>query len=263
MITSLQNTNIKHIIKLKKKSERQALNESIIDGGKAIFTAIKFNVNILGIYYFISSENSENKHLIETANAKKIPLIEVSKQVFQKMSYGDIDEGFIAHIKTENMSLNELKIENNPLFIILENVEKPGNIGAILRTSDALKCSGVIVCDPLTDLYNPNIIRSSRGACFCVPYVSADKNEVKNFLKANNIQCVTLTPDGKNIYLDHNFKIPVAILAGNEHKGVSPDFKNEDIQTLYIPMLGEMDSLNVSVAITVVLYECFRQRRNL
>jgi RNA methyltransferase, TrmH family len=256
MIISPQNEHIKNLSRLRNKQAREKSGTILLDGKKIIQIAIESGIEIKSVYYSCPDNEMD---FLKFLNKKQTPVFEVSKGVFSKISYGDIDTGFVAEAFVKEKSLESFPKYSNPLYIILENLEKPGNIGAILRTADAIGVSGLIVCDPKTDLYNPNIIRASIGTCFTVPYVSAKLAELKKFIKDRHLTCFALTPRGEKKYLDCNFKRPSAIIAGNEHDGLSDGWLNDGTETVFIPMQGTADSLNVSVAVTVVVYEAFRQ----
>jgi len=159
-------------------------------------------------------------------------------------------------------SLEKIKLSQNPLIIVLEAVEKPGNLGAILRTADAAGADAILVCDPLTDIFNPNTIRSSLGCVFSVPVVACSSHEAIHWLKSKSIQIFTTYLEASINYLDANYTQPTAIVSGTESTGLSQQWINAADQNLIIPMLGIADSLNVSVSTAIVLFEALRQRRS-
>jgi TrmH family RNA methyltransferase len=185
---------------------------------------------------------------------------EVSLPVFQKMAYREHSDGILALVRTKSHTLGDLNLSNNPFVIVLEAVEKPGNLGAILRTADAAGADAVIICDPLTDVYNPNVIRSSVGCVFTVPLAVATGSDVFSFLKENEMQIFAAELQASRWYQDTDFTRPSAIIMGTEADGLT-DFwiENADAR-IKIPMRGIIDSLNVSVSTAVLTFEAMRQR---
>lgn len=261
IISSLKNSKIQHLVKLRKKNIRLEYEEILIDDLKAIMEAFNHKIEIISAY--ISEPNqftSDYSTCLKLLISKEVQIVSLPAKVFKKISYGDIETGIIVHAKTpEGRTLEDLSTSKGSLFIILDNLEKPGNIGAILRSCDAVNCTAVISYDQKTDLFNPNIIRASKGTCFSVPFINADFQEILTFIKNNQIDLYTLTPDGSNHYLKANFTGSAAILAGNEHLGVSKEWRSHS-KTLFIPMLGTIDSLNVAQSVTILVYEALRQK---
>jgi TrmH family RNA methyltransferase len=184
----------------------------------------------------------------------------VTLAVFEKISYRDNPDGWLGIFPIPKMALEDLKISKTPLVIVAESVEKPGNLGAILRTADAARVDGVIVCDPRVDLWNPNVIRASRGAVFTVPTVEVDSSTALAWLKSRKMRVLAATPSADVLYTDVDLKDPVAITVGTEDEGLT-DFwmQNADIK-VKIPMMGKINSLNVSIATALITYEAVRQR---
>jgi len=188
----------------------------------------------------------------------------VSSQVYEKIAYRGTTEGIIAIVKTRHLSLNELSSKSatqSPLYVVLESVEKPGNLGAILRSADAAGVTAVIVCDPLTDLYNPNLIRSSIGAVFTVPVVACTSEACISFLKENGVQILTAQLQDSHLYYDQDMTQPTAIVMGTEATGLTNQWREAADAHIRIPMLGRLDSLNVSVSAAILMYEAIRQRK--
>jgi TrmH family RNA methyltransferase len=188
----------------------------------------------------------------------------VSSQVYEKIAYRGTTEGIIAIVKTRHLSLNELSSKSatqSPLYVVLESVEKPGNLGAILRSADAAGVTAVIVCDPLTDLYNPNLIRSSIGAVFTVPVVACTSEACISFLKENGVQILTAQLQDSHLYYDQDMTQPTAIVMGTEATGLTSQWREAADAHIRIPMLGRLDSLNVSVSAAILMYEAIRQRK--
>ena len=186
--------------------------------------------------------------------------ISVNRAVFEKISYRENPDGWLGVFPTPKISIDDLKLSSSPLIIVAESVEKPGNLGAILRTADAAHVDALIVSDPRTDIYNPNVVRASRGTLFTVPTVEASNQDTLTFLRRNGIKILAATPQAVSVYTDQNMREPLAVAVGTEDQGLT-DFwmKEADIQ-VKIPMLGKVNSLNVSIATALIVYEAVRQR---
>ena len=213
------------------------------------------------IYFSLSfSQKSENKDILEALSANSKEIFVLDDKVFEKIAYGDRGEGVLAVCPQPQRVFNDLTLSKNPLIIVLEGLEKPGNLGAVFRTCDGAGVDAVIVCENATDLYNPNTIRASLGTIFSVPAVEGSIKETLLFLKQNNIRICTTLPDAKKLYTEIDMKIPLALVMGSEQKGLSDQWKIQGNDSSRIPMKGQADSLNVSVSTAVVLYEAIRQR---
>ena len=186
---------------------------------------------------------------------------EVTSEVYAKMAYRGGTEGVIATVRTRNLGLADLRTEGSPLYIVLESVEKPGNLGAVLRSADAAGADGVIACDPLCDIYNPNVVRASIGAIFTVPTVEASSEETIKWLKSNNIQILTAQLQDSSPYYNTPMLGGTAIVMGTESTGLSQPWRKAADAHIMIPMAGRLDSLNVSVSAAVLLFEAIRQRQ--
>ena len=187
-------------------------------------------------------------------------VFQVSRNVYEKIAYRGSTEGIIAEMKYRERRLEDIKLSENPLVIVLESVEKPGNLGAVLRSADAAGADAVIICDPLTDLYNPNLIRASIGAIFSRQVAAATSEETISWLKANNIQILTAQLQDSSLYYDTPMTGPTAIVMGTESTGLTDIWRKSADKHIRIPMLGALDSLNVSVSAAILLFEAVRQR---
>ena len=185
---------------------------------------------------------------------------QVSRNVYEKIAYREGTEGIIAEMKYKDRRLEDIKLSENPLIVVLESVEKPGNLGAVLRSADAAGADAVIICDPLTDLYNPNLIRASIGAIFSRQVAAATSEETISWLKANNIQILTAQLQDSSLYYDTPMTGPTAIVMGTESTGLTDIWRKAADKHIRIPMLGALDSLNVSVSAAILLFEAVRQR---
>tara|TARA_R110002050_G_scaffold118625_1_gene236081 strand:- start:7830 stop:8639 length:810 start_codon:yes stop_codon:yes gene_type:complete len=261
-ISSLQNPLIKSVLVLKEKSrERKKTGEFILEGTREFQLALKGNYHIQIVFFneVISSEEKIREILKDSQQHPE--LIIVSKEVYQKIAYRETTEGIVALAKAKSHNLSDLNFKTeNPLILVAEAPEKPGNIGALLRTADAAKLDAVIIANPKGDLYNPNIIRSSIGCVFTNNIATGSTEEVINFLKKNNISmyCAALTASKK--YTKINFSKPSAIIVGTEATGLSDEFLSNSTQNIIIPMEGEIDSMNVSVSAAIIIFEAKRQR---
>ncbi len=189
-------------------------------------------------------------------------IIEVSKEVYAKVSYREGTEGIIAEVRVPERKLEGLVLPENPLVVVLESVEKPGNLGAVLRSADAAGADAVLVCDPLTDLWNPNLIRASIGAAFTVPTVACSTEEAIAFLQARGIRILTAQLQDSSLYYDCDMTVGTALVMGTESTGLTDRWRQAADAHIRIPMLGRLDSLNVSVSAAILLFEAVRQRSN-
>ena len=187
-------------------------------------------------------------------------VFQVSRNVYEKIAYREGTEGIIAEMKYKDRRLEDIKLSENPLIVVLESVEKPGNLGAVLRSADAAGADAVIICDPLTDLYNPNLIRASIGAIFSRQVAAATSEETISWLKANNIQILTAQLQDSSLYYDTPMTGPTAIVMGTESTGLTDIWRKAADKHIRIPMLGALDSLTVSVSAAILLFEAVRQR---
>ena len=195
------------------------------------------------------------------ALASVSPVITLPEPLYRKVAYRESTEGIIAIAKYKSLTLADLQFPEHPLIMVLESVEKPGNLGAVLRSADAAHADAVLVCDPLTDLYNPNLIRASIGAVFTVPTVACTSEEAIAFLQERDIQILTAQLQDSSLYYDVDMKRGTALVMGTESTGLTPVWRKAASAHIRIPMLGRLDSLNVSVCAAILLYEAVRQRQ--
>ncbi len=263
-INSLQNSNIKNVVRLRTSRGRKVNNLTIVEGWNEVSKALEAKVEFKEVYIC-------NKYLNKYADAKavvnkflllKVNIYEVSEEVFQKMSFGNRKEGILAVCQLKFFTFEDLKIKSNPFYLVLEGVEKPGNLGAIFRTCDGADVDGVIICDGCSDIYNPNVIRASIATVFSMKFIISSNEEAYDFLKLNNIMTYASLPDAKDIYFKKDFKGASAIVLGNEHSGLSDFWKKKADAKIRIPMSGIADSLNVSSSAAILTYEILRQRNS-
>lgn len=259
VISSIQNSFIKKLFLLKEKSrERKKTGLFLIEGQRELSLAIKGNFKIDTLLYYPELvSNTQLKQFISISR----DVIEISKEVFQKLAHRDTTEGVIAVSKSKSHQIANLQLEHkNPLILIAEAPEKPGNIGAILRTADAANVDAVIIANPKTDLYNPNIIRSSVGCVFTTRIVMGSTIEIIEFLNKNNINTYCAALQASIEYQTQDYTKATAIVVGTEANGLTEEWLKASTQNIIIPMQGEIDSMNVSVAAGILIFEAKRQR---
>ncbi len=259
MITSSQNEHIKNLIRLRERRTRDKSSTFLIEGYRELSRAKDFVIEIL---YFASEHflGDNERELIDEIAGRGAEIVRLSESLFSKVSYRDRPDGLIAIAQQEHSTLSDLPEKETPFFLLGEAIEKPGNLGTMLRSADAVGVDGVIVCDPRTDIFNPNVVRASVGTLFTQPVVQATTKETLQFLRERGIAIVATTPQADLLYTDVDFTQPVAIAAGTEQLGLSEEYlRNADIK-VRIPMCGVADSLNVASATTLILYEVLRQR---
>ncbi len=255
-IISAQNPYIKSLVLAQEKAKvRKQSGTFLIEGMREIELASKGHYTfetILIVPELLDKSFKESNFQCE--------IIEISKDVFRKLAYRDTTEGILAVAKTKSLQLSELKLSKNPLLLVVEAIEKPGNIGAMLRTADAAKLDAVIIANPKTDLYNPNIVRSSVGCLFTNQIATGSTKEVISFLKEKNIAFYSATLQNSTSYTTQDYTTPTALVVGTEDTGLSKPWRDEATQNIIIPMQGEIDSMNVSVAAAILIFEAKRQR---
>lgn len=261
-LTSLQNLQVKNLVKLRQRRQRDKQGLFLIDGVRALTLAIKASFDIDTLFF---DEAQSNLMLISLAQSANIKLQPVSSEVFQKIGYGHNPDGHLGLAVQADLSLQKLQLPastqgKQALFVVAEGLEKPGNLGAILRSADAAGITGLIVCDSKTDIYNPNVIRASQGTFFTVPLAVSEAQILIQWLHENHIRVLAATPAGDQLYSDVNLREPIALAIGSEHAGLTDTWLNET--SIYIPMQGQGDSLNVAQSATVLMFEAVRQRVN-
>lgn len=261
-ITSLQNPKVKYLLKLRQKRTRDQNKQYLIEGYRELLRAYEGQTSIESLFICRDLFLGENEQaLINGFEDRGVEIIECSSSVFERISYRDRPDGLLALAKQEPLSLDKLRFKNKvPCVILAVQIEKPGNLGTILRSADAVGADAVIVVDHVTDIYNPNVIRASVGTLFTQPVIQVKSSEVYTWLKANEIQIVASSPDAKMNYTDANFAKPTAILVGSEQYGLEDHWFEKADLSVSIPMKGAADSLNAATSTTVLLYEVLRQR---
>lgn len=266
-IESVQNPKIKLLADLQAKSrERRSSGLFVVEGVREILHCISSGYKVKSL--FVCPE------ITGDAGIKKLEgirdegtIFEVSARVYDKIAYRGGTEGMIAEFAAKNFTLDDLGNlidgkKENPLVIVLESVEKPGNLGAVLRSADAAGADAVIICNPLTDLFNPNLIRASIGAVFTVPTVCCTTAEAICWLKRRNYGILTAQLQDSDLYYDSDMTGSTAIVMGTESTGLGQEWREAATSHIRIPMLGRLDSLNVSVSAAILLFEAIRQRQS-
>lgn len=256
-ITSTQNPKVKNLLALEKPRERRKQCLFVIEGIKEIKMALQAGYKIGNLFF---CDEMITPRELQTLGASEKLLIPVSKEVFDKIAVRENSGGVLAVAEQKTHRLDQLKLSATPLLLILESVEKPGNLGAILRTADAAGADAVIICDPQTDFYNPNVIRSSIGCLFTVPVASATTEDTLAWLKKNNIAIYCTYLKASKPYHQTDYTKPCAIVMGTESTGLSERWVESSTSNIIIPMQGHIDSMNVSTAAAVVIFEARRQR---
>lgn len=255
-ITSLQNPRVKHLVKLRDdKRTRNADGLMLVEGYDEIQLALAAGH---APQTLLSSPELASRQL----TFPSAETLTVSRPVFEKISYRENPDGWLAVFPIPRINLeSESLLSENPLIIVAESIEKPGNLGAILRTADATGVDAILLCDPRVDPWNPNVVRASRGTVFSVPVVETDNASALEWLKRGNLQIFAATPAADALYTDVNLRAPVAIAVGTEDEGLTDFWLSNADMKVKIPMTGRVNSLNVSVSTALIVYEVLRQRR--
>ena len=273
MITSTQNPRIKHLLLLQQKSsQRKAEGLFVVEGRREVEHCIAagFTLRTAFVCEEIAQPPSCSPEveglpgkppLGEVWWGSGVEIVPVSPNVYERIAYRGGTEGIVAVVEERRLGLRDLQLSASPLIVVLESVEKPGNLGAVLRSADAAGADAVIVCDPLTDLYNPNLIRSAVGAVFTVPCVTCTTEECIAFFKEKGIRILTAQLQDSRLYYDTPMTDGTAIVMGTEATGLTDQWRKAADAHIRIPMLGRLDSLNVSVSAAILLFEAVRQRQ--
>ncbi len=258
IITSLHNPTVKNLVKLRQRRERDRQKLLLIDGARALRLALH-NAFPMTTIYFAEPVAPVHADLLQQARGAGVVLQAVTAAVFHKIGYGDNPDGVLGVAPQPSGCLADLPCPAVPLYLIAEGLEKPGNLGAILRSADAAGVTGLIVCEGQTDIWNPNVIRASQGAFCTVPMVVATAVETQRWLHQYPLQLLAATPSASRLYTEVDLRLPSALILGAEHTGLSPMWHSAT--PIRIPMAGQVDSLNVAQAASIILFEAIRQRR--
>ena len=262
-LTSHANPRIKAVVRLRERRERETTGLTVVDGAREIGRALDAGVEVVEAFVSVPMATGEAARgviaRLEAALAGP-RVARVSRDLIEKVAFGDRSEGLVAVVRTPTIGLEDLHLPDPPLVAVLEGVEKPGNLGAVLRSADGAGLDAVIAADPRTDLFNPNAIRASLGTIFAVPVASATTAETLGWLRAHGFRIVTARVDGSVLHTDADLTGPLAIVLGSEAGGLTAAWEAPDVVPVRLPMRGTADSLNVSVAAAVLFYEALRQR---
>jgi len=261
LITSLQNPLIKNVLLLSEKPrERRNQNLIVIEGLRENRLALSSGFFLTVLLYCKEFIDGNSLADLTRNTDLSFEFIEVPSEIYNRMAYRKGHEGVIALAVPKRITFGELKLRKNPLILVLETVEKPGNLGALLRTTDAANLDAVIICDPQTDIYNPNAIRSSIGCIFTMPIVTGTSEETIEWLHAKKIKSFGTALTAKQFYHESDFTQPAAIIMGSEASGLSETWLKAADTLVKIPMSGKIDSMNVSTSAAIVIFEALRQR---
>lgn len=262
LITSTQNPRIKHLLALQQKSQqRRKEGLFVVEGKRELEHCMEAELKVRTLFVCPRIAGTQEDAPDWGQMCPGAEVIQIAPQLYERIAYRGSTEGVMAIVEARELTLQDLRLPDNPLVVVLERVEKPGNLGAVLRSADAAAADCVIVCDTPTDLYNPNLIRSSIGAIFSVPCVSCRSEECIAFLKQRGIQILTAQLQDSHLYYDTPMTQGTAIVMGTEATGLTPIWRQAADAHIRIPMLGRLDSLNVSVSAAILLFEAVRQRQ--
>ena len=263
-ITSSTNPRIKELVKLREAKARRERGLTIVDGIREVSRAVEAGAAVKELYVCPELYEGQGQgnvaEVITKVSSRKIPVYDISSEIFQKVAFGERAEGVLAVCQPKLSTLGDIKKKKDCLLMIVEAVEKPGNLGAILRTCDAAGVDALLVSGHSTDIFNPNVIRASLGTVFTVPVVQADPKDIVTFLKKNQVKIFATTPDTSKISTKSDLRGSVAIIVGSEKEGLSGFWLDHADVKISIPMKGKADSLNAAVTAAVVAYEAVRQR---
>lgn len=257
-ITSARNERIRQVLELQEKSRtRRALGLFVVEGRRELEHCLEAGYELDSVFWCPEILPELPQELIGD-----VPVSELTAELYGKIAYRGGTEGLVARVKARPHTLEDLTLKENPLIVVLESVEKPGNLGAVFRSADAAGADAVIICDPLTDLYNPNLIRSSIGGVFTVQSAVCDSASAISWLKARGMKILTAQLQDSSWYYDVDMKGGTAIVIGTEATGLTEQWREAADAHIRIPMLGALDSLNASVSAAILLFEAVRQRNS-
>jgi len=260
-ITSRQNPRVKEAVRLRERRHREKQGRILIDGVRELTRAIDAGVAMQKVFVCEPlCTGDDARRLLAVLPDCGAEVLEVTGPVFDKLAFGDRSEGMLGVAEMPRPTLEDLRLPESPLVAVLEGVEKPGNVGAVLRSADAAGISALIVADARTDLFNPNAIRASLGTIFAMPVCAASTEDTLDWLRSRGLAIFAARVDGSVPYTDADYRGPAALVLGSEAEGLSPAWTGDDVAGVRLPMLGVADSLNVSATAAVMFYEALRQR---
>ncbi len=260
-ITSLQNPHVKNAVRLRDRRHREKQGQILIDGARELRRAMDGGVQLIEVFVCEPlCRSQEARQLLATLPSTGAVVYSVAELVFGRLAFGDRAEGVLGVAAMPEATLDRLRLPELPLVAVLEGVEKPGNVGAVLRSADAAGLSALIAADPQTDLYNPNAVRASLGTIFSMPVASATVADALRWLRRHDLAIFAARVDGPIPYTEADFRGPAAIVLGSEAQGLTAAWSGPEVTAIRLPMRGVADSLNVSATAAVLFYEALRQR---
>ena len=260
-LASPSNPRIKAAARLRERRQRDATGLTLVDGARELRRALESGVEV--VEAFVCEPllaGADARAALDALRARGVALTSTTETAFAKLAFGDRAEGLVAVVRVPSLALDHLRLPAEPLIVVIEGVEKPGNVGAVLRSADGAGVDAVIAASPRTDLANPNVIRASAGTIFAVPMAAAPTDEVVAWLRERRVRILAARVDGTLAYTAADLTGPLAIVVGSEAEGLTDAWHGPGIETIHLPMLGIADSLNVSVSAAVLAYEASRQR---
>lgn len=261
VLTSFANPRVKAATALRDRRARERAGLTVVDGSREIRRALDAGAEVVEAFSCESLlAGPDARAALDLLQARGVVVQPTSEPVFAKLAFGERAEGLVAIIRIPSTALTDLELRADPLVTVIEGVEKPGNIGAVLRSADGAGVDAVIAATPRTDLYNPNAIRASAGTIFTVPVAAAPAIQVLTWLRARGLRVIAARVDAARLYTEMDLTGPLAVVLGAEADGLTETWAADDIEPVRLPMLGVADSLNVSVSAAILLYEARRQR---
>jgi TrmH family RNA methyltransferase len=261
LLTSTANPRVKAAVALRDRRERDRTGLTVVDGAREVRRGLEGGATV--VEAFICEPlmaDADARAVLDRLGVTGAPVHSVSESVFARISFGERAEGVVAIVRIPSLDLAQLVLPDDPLVVVVEGVEKPGNVGAVLRSADGAGADAVVAADARTDLFNPNAIRSSLGTAFSMPMAAASTTDTLGWLRANSLRIVAARVDAERLYTDADLSGPLAIALGAESDGLSAAWSGQSIEAVRLPMAGIADSLNVSATAAVLLYEARRQR---
>jgi RNA methyltransferase, TrmH family len=260
VITSFRNPRIRDAAALRGRQARDETGLTLVDGARELARAVDGGATVVELFVDADRLTEAGREAVARARSTGAAVAAVDGAILDRLAYGNRSEGVVATIRIPDLSLDAIRLPRDPLVVVVEGVEKPGNLGAVLRTADAAGADAVIAAEPRTDLFNPNAVRASLGTIFAVPVAAGSSADVRRLLLRAGIAPVAARVDALTVYTDVDLRGPVALVLGSEAEGLSSAWADDAVTPVRLPMLGVADSLNVSITAAVLLYEARRQR---
>lgn len=260
MLTSVRNPRVKEVVKLRNRRHRDRLRRFVVEGTRELSCAMDSGLALATLYYCEELLADAGRSVVDRIAATDVDSQPTSRTVFERMSYRDTPDGVLGVAPIPELQLGRLPAADDALWLVAARIEKPGNLGAMLRSADAAGVAGVLIADAATDVFNPNVVRASMGTLFSVPVAAASASDVRQWLQARGIRAVAARPDAVVEYTEANLTGAVAVVVGSEHRGLGAGWSAPGSESVRIPMSGRADSINAAMAATVLLFEARRQR---